>query len=130
MRDRSLDDLLKNPGERCAFSPYTHYTRDGDCLHIYVSETEAIRRRVDDVLTVYESRKDGEFVGCLIKGVRRLLRDAEGGWGINIFKGEKLKASVVLLAYAGERPLGWESISPRAKEDLRRVAREQELCLN
>lgn len=50
------------------------YLAEGDCLVYYSSDTPCHRVRLDGLVTVYVSDENPEeFVGCEIKGVRRMM---------------------------------------------------------
>jgi hypothetical protein len=86
-----------------SFQPWAHYHKQADSLQVYVADLPTSRRRVDDILTVYET-PDGEFGGCMIKGVSTLLKECGGSLGFSISKGGKVKASLVIMAYVATHP--------------------------
>ena len=100
--DESLFKLLAEANPR--FTPYAHYVKEADCLHFYARDVEMVGVRIDEVLTVFEGLKDREFAGCLIKGVRRLLREVTGPRWIEVYPSERTfqfptsGATLVLLA--------------------------------
>jgi hypothetical protein len=83
MADLTLADYVKaNPYK--GFSPKPCYSREGDFVSFFTEDGDALARRIDDVLTVYESGK--RLVGVKVKQVARLIEllgalglKAEGG---------------------------------------------------
>jgi hypothetical protein len=72
-----------------------HYFHDGDFVTYYMEDEPCIAQRVDDLLTVYLSKKTDKLIGCKIKGVRRLLREG-GGFGV-IVEDEGVRLSLLFL---------------------------------
>lgn len=112
-----IEGLLRNANPQ--FRPWMHYHQEADCLEIHVRPGPTIRRRVDNVMTVYETMHDGEFGGCLLKGVRVLLKQQGGNLGVTIAKGGKIKAKVVVLAYVAQHPEALESHAQEIADVLR-----------
>ena len=75
----NIDDLLRDA--RPQFQPGALYSSDADTLHIFIGEDESVAVRMDDVLTVYESRVDRRVTGILLKGVRRLMGEVSPSGG-------------------------------------------------
>ncbi len=53
-----------------------HYNRTGDFLSIFTKDEPYYAERVDDVLTVYLSMMNGGMIGCKLKGVSLLAKNA------------------------------------------------------
>jgi hypothetical protein len=103
------------------FQPYSRYCRESDCLEIFVGDDDAYAERVDPVLTVYWSEEDHDaLMGCEIKGVRSLVREADAV-GVEISRDGKLQLSALITAYRGLYP---ERIPVRSYDKLMRFARE------
>ena len=64
--------LLARPASE--FKPTAYYDSDGDCIEFLAKPDAFYEERVDDVVTVYYSRKTGEVIGSLIKGVSKLKK--------------------------------------------------------
>jgi len=99
----SLDVEAFLKDARPSFEPWAHYHKQADSLQVYVADLPTNRKRVDDILTVYET-PEGEFGGCMIKGVSELLAKCSGNLGFTITKGGKVKASLVIMAYVVSHP--------------------------
>ena len=65
------------------FKSAPHYCASGDYLTFYLRNDRCYAKRVDDVLTVYRSMENGEFVGCEINGVRKIL-EAASSFGVKL----------------------------------------------
>lgn len=106
--DHFLKDLVKDAGEP-GFRAEPWYNKDGDCL-IYKGENVAVvARRVDSILTLYESAESGHVIGFKIKGVRHLLSPLCHGvmavGAVTDQTGQILSvAMVVIHAFSRERP--------------------------
>jgi hypothetical protein len=85
------------------FTRRPYYSPDGDFLVYYVHPDEAIAERVDDLLTVYRSMETREFVGCKIKGIRRLVETLRN-FGVSIeAEDSSLTLSILFLTAARDR---------------------------
>jgi hypothetical protein len=62
--------LLAQPASE--FKPMASYDADGDCIEFLAKPDPFYAERVDDLVTVYYSQKNGEVIGSLIKGVSKL----------------------------------------------------------
>lgn len=87
---------------RPEFRPWMHYHEEADSLEIHVAPGEVNRCRVDGVMTVYETL-DGQFGGCLLKGITKLLTKASGKIGFTVSNG-KVKVRLLVLAYVAQHP--------------------------
>lgn len=86
-------------GKRPArFQPRAHYVAEGDTLIFYFKDDECYAERVDELLTVYRSRRANEMVGCQIKSVRSIMRQL-GNFGVHVKDGD-VDLRVIFLAYA------------------------------
>lgn len=54
--------------------PFAYFDPDGDCIEVLVGADPFYSERIDDLITVYYSEIDKEIIGCLIKGVKRILK--------------------------------------------------------
>lgn len=72
-----------------------HYFGHGDFVTYYMEDEPCRAHRVDDLLTVYLSKKSDKLIGCKIKGVRRLLREG-GDFGV-IVKDEGIRLSFLFM---------------------------------
>jgi len=54
-------------------APNVYHDPDGDCIEVLVSAEPFYAERIDDLVTVYYSEASEEIVGCLIKGIKKLL---------------------------------------------------------
>jgi hypothetical protein len=124
---KDLEDLLE--GANPEFSPGAFYSKEGDCLHVFISGDDAIAHRVDDVLTVYKTCTDERVTGILLKGIRKIAAEAGGKFGIGIVPGSKFTASAVVLCYLGLRPSAIESISSKYVAELLETAQNEPLAL-
>ena len=117
-KQMTLEDLANRTPN---FQPYARYCRESDCLEIYVGDDDAYAERVDAVLTVYWSEADHDaLMGCEIKGVRTLVREADAV-GVEISRDGKLQLSALITAYRGLYP---DRIPLRSYDKLMRFARE------
>jgi hypothetical protein len=62
--------LLAKPASE--FKPSAYYDPDGDCIEFLSKPDPFLEERVDDLVTVYYSQRNGEVIGSLIKGVKKL----------------------------------------------------------
>jgi len=62
--------LLARPASE--FKPTASYDADGDCIEFLAKPDPFYAERVDELVTVYYSQKNGEVVGSLIKNVSKL----------------------------------------------------------
>lgn len=74
--------VLKIADKAGSFKPEAYYDSDGDCIEYIVKPDDFYAERVDDLLTVYNSEKTQEVIGCLIKSVsvlcKRLVKKLPG----------------------------------------------------
>ena len=89
----TLDEYLA--GKTPQFSDVPWYNVDGDCIFALLKNSNTYDERVDGILTVFRDMESGEIVGCQIKGIKNLLKDAEE---LGIFISEKPIFSVLILA--------------------------------
>lgn len=77
----TLKDYLKahEPDE---FRAVPHYFPTGDYLTYFVSDERCRAKRLDDVVTVYLADDTDRLVGCKVKGVRHIVKQAKefGVW--------------------------------------------------
>lgn len=77
MSPMSGEDYAKAVMKICGDSeiefPAVYHDQDGDCIEVLVSAGPFYGERIDDLVTVYFSETTGEIVGCLIKGIKKLL---------------------------------------------------------
>jgi hypothetical protein len=67
-----LNDYLKTAkAEGFVRKPF--YSAEADTLTYFLEDTEYYAKRLDDLVTVYRSTSDDRFVGCKIKGCRRMI---------------------------------------------------------
>ena len=108
--------------ESAGFEPHPYYSPDGDFLTFFFRDDDHYAERVDELLTVYLSMKDGELVGCKIKGVRRIL-DTLDKFGVEIEDGGLLLSFLFLsgallsgaLSQNDQRVKWYEESSSRAR---------------
>lgn len=125
----NANDLLRFVREaKPKFIPRFEYDGESDCLFAYLRDVDYIRRRVDKVVTVYEAEDDGEMAGCVIKGVRKLLAEANP-FGLEIGKGNKVRVSIVLFAYIEKHPAIMEKLGSKNVRSFIETARNEELVL-
>lgn len=53
--------------------PIVYYDPDGDCIEVLVKTEPFYSERIDDLVTVYYSEANEEIIGCLIKGIKKIL---------------------------------------------------------
>lgn len=82
------DSLAKYMSERkCGeFQPIPLYVASGDYLSLYLVEDRCVAQRVDDLLTVYLSMESKDLVGCKIKGIKKILEQANS-FGVHLDAG-------------------------------------------
>lgn len=122
----NIDDLLRDA--RPQFQPSALHGPDADTLHIFISEDESVAVRVDEILTIYETRGERRVTGIMLKGVRGLMQEAGGSLGLQIDPGGGLTAGTVVLAYLGLHADRLPEGVPTA--DLIKVGSKQKLELN
>jgi hypothetical protein len=69
-KDEFARAVLGLPGPQVPFQPEAVYIPEGDCIEFVVAPDDHFARRIDGLVTVYYSRKTGNIVGALIKGVK------------------------------------------------------------
>ncbi len=125
----NTDDLMRFVREaQPKFEVRLDYDADSDCLFAYMRDVEYFGRRVDDIVTIYEGVEDREMCGCVIKGVRSLLKKW-GPFGIDL-KGRRIRASLVIMAYVEQKPEIIDEFEPDQFRQLVETAREKEFVLN
>lgn len=82
-------------GKTPKFSDVPWYNVDGDCIFALFKNSNTYDERVDGILTVFRDMESDEVVGCQIKGIKNLLKDAEK---LGIFISDKPIFSVLILA--------------------------------
>jgi hypothetical protein len=94
-----LDEWLQNRKAN-GFSAVPHYFRDGDYITLFLTNERCYAKRVDDLLTVYYSDKNGELVGCKVKGVCDLLQSLRQNFKVTIEDGNICLGLLFLTAAA------------------------------
>ena len=97
----TLIDYLKVNKPK-GFTPRPFYSVEGDSLTFYFKDDASYRERVDDFLTVYRSMKEGELIGCQIKGLSRALK-LLGVFGC-IIEDESVRLEMIFLACMASTP--------------------------
>ena len=69
-----LDLIADLEKQGAAFTSTPHYDADGDCIHYFFRDCACNATRIDDILTLFYSKSDGELVGIQLKGFRMLAR--------------------------------------------------------
>jgi hypothetical protein len=95
----------KAPGP---FRPVPHYFPSGDYLTYYVSDERCRARRIDDFLTVYLAEGSDQLVGCKIKGVRHILKEA-GSFGCGLDDADGVRLG--LFFFKGVPPERGDTVS-------------------
>jgi len=70
----TLIERLEND-RHLGFEPKPRYHAHGDFVTYFDSADRCVARRLNSLVTVYTSIADGRFVGCKVKGVKRLLQE-------------------------------------------------------
>ena len=77
MKPLTNDEYVKKVMEICHIAktefPTVYYDRDGDCIEALMKPDAYYAERIDDLVTVYCSEVNGDIIGCLIKGVKKVL---------------------------------------------------------
>ena len=73
LSDAFAQDVLGRIPAQAWSGPQAHFNADGDCIEVLLTNDDYYARRLDSLVTVYESRTEGRLVGALVKGVRRFI---------------------------------------------------------
>ena len=74
--------------------PRAVFSELGDSIAVYLSEKAFISERIDDKLTVHRDLQSNELIGCTIKGISIIAKNA-----INIFNIEDDSIELKVLLY-------------------------------
>ena len=66
-------EVMEICGEVKPKFPVAYHDPDGDCIEVLVEPGRFYSERIDDLVTVYYSEENEEIIGCLIKGIKRVL---------------------------------------------------------
>lgn len=99
------------------FRSQPYYSREGDFLTYYFTNTDFFAERVDDVLTIYRSMSDSKTVGFKMKGVRKLVKKL-GDLGVLVSDDKGIRLGLLIIAGLAETD------NPTATEFYRRVQRK------
>jgi hypothetical protein len=64
------ESVLAMAGLHGPFTPSATYIPEGDCVEFVFAPDDYYGERIDGLVTVYYSRKTGEIIGSLLKGIR------------------------------------------------------------
>ena len=106
------------------FRPQVAYIPEGDCLEFMVAPDDYYAERIDGLVTVFYSRKTGEIIGSLIKGVKEFCRriaERCPGFEIEIQAG-KVKLSHLFLVGLWTEPRQAGGVVVRTYRKLIEVA--------
>ena len=70
----TLADYLSTAKHK-GFKSAPRYFKHGDHLTYFVKEDRCHSMRVNELLTIYASVKDGSLVGCKVKGVKQVMEN-------------------------------------------------------
>ncbi len=131
--DDFMTEMEARFGPPQEFQPTATYIPAGDCIEFVARPGRYHAQRLDDLVTVYLSEENGEIVGSLIKGVRKLCRQLTEklpGFKINVEDG-RVRLEHLFLAHLWSEPLPSKVIE-RTYRKLIEVAQETraeaELC--
>jgi len=117
------------------FEPTATYDPDGDCIEFVAKPDDFYAERIDDLVTVYYSRKNGKVIGSLIKGVRTFCKrmvEKYPGFKIEIH-GKRVRLEHLFLAQIWSTELEPNDVKTMVYENLIKAAKEAdletELCL-
>ena len=80
------------------FTPHSFYSKEGDFLTYYFCDEDFYADRIDDILTIYRTMDQADFVGFKLKGIRHLL-DTLGDFTLQVRDGDgALKLGMLFLA--------------------------------
>jgi hypothetical protein len=111
------------------FEPTATYDPDGDCIEFVAKPDDFYAERVDDLVTVYYSRRNGEVIGSLIKGVRSFCKrmvERYPGFKIEIH-GKRIRLEYLFLAGMWSAELDPNDVKTIVYENLVKAAKEADL---
>jgi len=91
-----FDQFLSEIGPIQPFRPYAAYYEAGDCIEFFAKPDQHYAQRIDDLVTVYRSRKTTEIIGLQLKGIRGLCEKHPAVPRI-VLKGGSGKLSYLLI---------------------------------
>src|SRR5438874_11114622 len=83
----SLNEYLQGR-KPLGFVCLTQYFADGDFASLFLEDVPYFAERVDELLTLYRAMDDHRFVGCKIKGVRRIMEEM-GEFEVSVYDSDK-----------------------------------------
>jgi hypothetical protein len=119
--------LLAKPASE--FKPTAYYDVDGDCIEFLAKPDPFFEERIDDLVTVYYSQKNGEVIGSLIKGVSKLkarLAERLPGFLITIEDG-RMRLEHLFLAGMWLEKSKPQAISVLAYKKLAEIAKQTDV---
>jgi hypothetical protein len=103
------------------FEQHPYYSIEGDFVTFYFRDEDFYASRIDDVLTIYHSMDNHDFVGFKLKSVTHLLREL-GDFGLHVTDADG-KIMLGLLFLAGMKltdnfpaMLEYQQLSERTKD--------------
>ena len=121
--------ILKMVEPTGQFEPTAIYDPDGDCIEFVAKPDDFYAERVDELVTVYYSRRNGEVIGSLIKGVSafcKLMTERYPGFKIEIH-GKRVKLEYLFLAKIWSTEPEPNDVKTIVYENLIRAAKESDL---
>jgi hypothetical protein len=97
-----MKELEAKPAAEFTF-PQVYFGSQEDSLTFYIRNDESYAHRVNDFVTLFLSFKEGELVGCQVKGLYRKLK-SDGNFGVAIGENGKLKLGLFFHLLAFEMP--------------------------
>ena len=117
MADELMEYVKANPAK--GFTPRPYYSAKGDCLIFYATNEDCYARRVNELLTVYQSMKTHKVTGCKIKGVRHIIMTS-----LKSYFGQRERLSSFVLAGMALAKDPDQASEPSIHEELGEVTRD------
>ena len=106
--------------------PFAYHDPDGDCIEVLVGADPFYSERIDDLVTVYYSETNREIIGCLIKGVKRIL-DNDPKTQIIVHAGRIRLSDFFLLGFLTQKSADLRMYQ-KLRECVEQYHMEAELC--
>jgi hypothetical protein len=124
--DEFLAEMEASFGPAQEFQPTVTYIRDGDCIEFFARPGSYYAERLDDLVTVYLSRQNGEIVGSVIKGVSTFCKkmlERYPGFKIEVADG-RIRLEHLLRAHLWSESAETNSVRVHTYRKLIEVAEE------
>jgi hypothetical protein len=127
-KEEFASSVMRLAGPQEPFKPSATYIPTGDCIEFVWAPDDYVAHRIDGLVTVYKSRKTGEVVGGVLKGIQAFCKMVcKRLPGFRAFAGPVRLEHIFLVHLWSEPPRPSDKHVVRAYEELAEVAQARQV---